>query len=73
MFLNPLCMPFLGGVPCLCLEEAEKRTATFLVNSAPNETLFEVSVGKMWFSRAWETRVFPYSVWLLMYAMGYLV
>lgn len=69
-------MPFLSGVPCLSLDEAQKGTAISFVNSAPNGTLFEVSIGKMWFSATGQStgnRVFPCRVWLLMYVMGYLL
>lgn len=62
----------MSGVSCLSLEEAQKRTATFLVNSAPNGTLFEVLVAKMWFSTTRQSlgnRISASSVWLLMYVM----
>lgn len=57
-------------------EEAHKKTATFLVSSATNETLSEVSEGKMWFSTMRQSlgnRISASSVWLLMYVMGYVV
>lgn len=66
----------MSGVSCLSLEEAQKRTATFLVNSALNGTLFEVLVGKMWFSiTKWSlgNRISASRVWLLMYVMDYFV
>ena len=43
-------------------------------NSALNGTLFEVVVGKMWFSTTRQSlgnRISASSVWLLMYVMDY--
>lgn len=65
---------FGSGVSCFSLEEAQKRTVAFLVNSALNGTLFEVLVGKMWFSTTRQSlgnRISAASVWLLTYVMDY--